>query len=359
MINLTNVKPLVLQEIFLPLSGFKGADILSEKYQVSNYGKIYNILDCCFCKLSLCGEPKYHYVTLTHKDVRKTLRVHRIEAMSFIENPDNLPIVDHIDRDRLNNFVGNLRWVTKSKNIINSDWYDNKGNNSTRIQDRVNYKGVNSETFSVYCKGKYYGRCETEEIAAKIYDVIARHEFTDPVLNFPDENICEYKDIYKYLNKRKPQRIYCDGFIKNIQYKWKYEYVTQAQLREKYNIPVHKLLEILKDIPKKERKHKTFSDKKWVERYYKRNLVREKYLGGEHSRRKLAKEVGVGISAVDNWLLDLPNLGKRDSLPEELQKDIYNIYTSGIRQCDVLRMYENINLTRSMMRNIRKKYEGK
>jgi len=45
-------------------------------------------------------------------------------------------------------------------------------------------------------------------------------------------------------------------------------------------------------------------------------------------------------------------------MQEELQKEIYNIYASGVRQCDVLRMYVNINLTRSMMKNIRKKYNN-
>lgn len=45
--------------------------------------------------------------------------VHRIVAELFIENPFNLPIVDHIDGNTHNNKVSNLRWVTERENEKN------------------------------------------------------------------------------------------------------------------------------------------------------------------------------------------------------------------------------------------------
>jgi len=89
-----------------------------------------------------------------------------------------------------------------------------------------------------------------------------------------------------------------------------------VKLSNIYNIPVRKISEILKDTRRKEQKPKTFSDKMWVERYYKKNLVREKYLNGEHSRKKLTEELDVGIRSVDNWLADLPNLGNARRVTE-------------------------------------------
>ena len=44
---------------------------------------------------------------------------HRILAKHFIPNPDDLPEVDHIDRDKTNNALDNLRWVNRSQNMSN------------------------------------------------------------------------------------------------------------------------------------------------------------------------------------------------------------------------------------------------
>lgn len=46
--------------------------------------------------------------------------VHRAVAECFIPNPDNKPTVDHIDRNRQNNCVSNLRWATHSEQRANS-----------------------------------------------------------------------------------------------------------------------------------------------------------------------------------------------------------------------------------------------
>lgn len=43
--------------------------------------------------------------------------IHRLVANTFIPNPNNLPQVNHIDEDKLNNSVNNLEWVTRSQNL--------------------------------------------------------------------------------------------------------------------------------------------------------------------------------------------------------------------------------------------------
>jgi len=58
----------------------------------------------------------YLAACLTKNGKRKTFYVHRLVAAAFIPNPDGLPEVDHIDADRANNMLSNLRWVTSKEN---------------------------------------------------------------------------------------------------------------------------------------------------------------------------------------------------------------------------------------------------
>lgn len=48
--------------------------------------------------------------------IKKSYFVHRIIAQTFIDNPDNKPMVNHKDRNKYNNNVENLEWVTALEN---------------------------------------------------------------------------------------------------------------------------------------------------------------------------------------------------------------------------------------------------
>ena len=59
----------------------------------------------------------YLYVNLNGVDGKRlTRRVHRLVAIAFIPNPDNLPVVMHIDNDKTNPDVSNLKWGTCQEN---------------------------------------------------------------------------------------------------------------------------------------------------------------------------------------------------------------------------------------------------
>ena len=60
----------------------------------------------------------YKTVSLTKDGKTKTVFVHRIVAEAFIDNPGNLPFVNHKDEDKTNNFLENLEWCTPSYNRI-------------------------------------------------------------------------------------------------------------------------------------------------------------------------------------------------------------------------------------------------
>ena len=54
----------------------------------------------------------YYKVVLYKNNYRTTLGVHRLLALTFIPNPDNLPQVNHKDENKLNNSIDNLEWCT-------------------------------------------------------------------------------------------------------------------------------------------------------------------------------------------------------------------------------------------------------
>ena len=62
----------------------------------------------------------YPLVTLNGKDYSK----HRLIALQFLPNPDNLSYIDHKDRDRTNYHLSNLRWISRSGNERNKTSYN-------------------------------------------------------------------------------------------------------------------------------------------------------------------------------------------------------------------------------------------
>lgn len=62
-------------------------------------------------------KDKCHRVCLWKDGKEKTLLVHRLVAMAFIPNPDNLATINHKDGNRDNNIVSNLEWMSLADNI--------------------------------------------------------------------------------------------------------------------------------------------------------------------------------------------------------------------------------------------------
>ena len=86
-------------------------------YSVSNKGNVKNHFNKIVFKLQT---SKDGYKTININSIRKLFKVHRLVAQAFIPNPDNKPCVDHINNDRADNRVENLRWCTYSENNYNT-----------------------------------------------------------------------------------------------------------------------------------------------------------------------------------------------------------------------------------------------
>lgn len=94
---------------------WKSMKIMLDKYEISSSGRIRNAKTLIILK-SYKSDGYSRIRTFNNK----AYYIHRLVAIHFIDNPNTLPTVDHIDRNRSNNNVQNLRWAsykTQSTNI--------------------------------------------------------------------------------------------------------------------------------------------------------------------------------------------------------------------------------------------------
>jgi hypothetical protein len=71
-------------------------------------------------------ERKGYYSVHLIKDEDKTCNVHRLIALTFLDNPENKPTVDHINRNTKDNRVSNLRWADYSEQCYNRAWTEKR-----------------------------------------------------------------------------------------------------------------------------------------------------------------------------------------------------------------------------------------
>ena len=93
-------------------------------YQISNKGNVKSLGNNKTRKEKILSPRKhsgYFFVTLCKKGEKpKNFDIHRLVAEHFLLNPDNLPVVNHKDENKLNNNVENLEWCTFAYNTIYS-----------------------------------------------------------------------------------------------------------------------------------------------------------------------------------------------------------------------------------------------
>ena len=107
-----------------------------DKYRVEENGSVYNIKNGRKRK-PVVNSKGYRVVGLYTNGKEKKISIHRLVALTYIPNEDNKPQVDHIDRNKLNNDISNLRWVT---NLENS-WNTKIGKSNQRCISYDNMRG--------------------------------------------------------------------------------------------------------------------------------------------------------------------------------------------------------------------------
>lgn len=113
-----------------------------QNYKISNLGRVFSLPKQGgggFNNIRI-NKQGYKTVALTNNSKTKNKTIHRLIATHFIPNPNNLEMVDHIDRNRLNNSIDNLRWVNAKQNSNNRSSVINRKGCLYKTKDIVNGK---------------------------------------------------------------------------------------------------------------------------------------------------------------------------------------------------------------------------
>ena len=151
-------------------------------YEVSNLGNVRNKKTKRILK-AICVKKKGDYISYEvclYNDTRQmgyNKKIHRLVAQAFIPNPDNRIELDHIDRNSANNKVDNLKWCTRSENVLNS---------RTRCDNQLGEKNI------CIIFGKYYVIIERDkkQVFYNSYDTLddakkARDDFNNGLIENP------------------------------------------------------------------------------------------------------------------------------------------------------------------------------
>ena len=156
-----------------------------EWYHLANYEGIY--------KINLAGEVlniyrnsilKHHYkcgyayVTLSKYGKSKAEAIHRLLALTFLPNPENKPCIDHINGDKSDNRLENLRWATYQENTNNNNTHQKISisiKQDWRNGRKFNYKKLCKPVLCVETGIVYASQKEAELLTYALYhsDIIS------------------------------------------------------------------------------------------------------------------------------------------------------------------------------------------
>ena len=130
-------------------------------YSITTDGKVFSHTSNRFLKPAINKREGYKSVNI-HK---KRITIHRLVALTYIPNPEDKPIVDHINRKKFDNRQENLRWVTQKENLNNT--------HVGRGMVRFNNCWTTSKWLYQWCvSGKYKGKYLMTKEEAEAYRII-------------------------------------------------------------------------------------------------------------------------------------------------------------------------------------------
>lgn len=143
--NNKNGQSAAKQILVKPIKGWENL------YTISSDGKVFSIRSGKYLKPRLSMDGYERVALCRGRNYTREYRVHRLVAEAFIDNPDNLPQVNHKDFNVRNNYFENLEWCTNKDNAhysmdANRKGFGNQENN--RSSDTGRFINCKAYTFT-------------------------------------------------------------------------------------------------------------------------------------------------------------------------------------------------------------------
>lgn len=139
--NNENGQSAAKQIISKPIKGWE------DRYSITNDGKVYSYISGRYLNKG-CDKDGYPLVTLSRDNYRRTYRIHRLVAETFVDNLENKKEVNHKDFNVKNNWFENLEWVTQEENDNWNKLYGHHGRYD--IQKAYTFTNVfNGKSFTI------------------------------------------------------------------------------------------------------------------------------------------------------------------------------------------------------------------
>ena len=98
------------KEVWKDIEGYDG------RYQISNYGRVWNTVTQSYMKPQLKKTGYYNINLMRANKKIVTERIHRLVALYFCHKAEGCNVVNHLDSNKTNNYYKNLEWTTISGN---------------------------------------------------------------------------------------------------------------------------------------------------------------------------------------------------------------------------------------------------
>ena len=173
-----------------------------ERYAVSTFGRVASLgLPYIQNDILRCRKPQLMHPNLSHNNppyltVRlsngnyktKNFVVHRLVALTFMPNPDNLPFINHKDENSLNNNVNNLEWCTQQYNC-------NYGTHNQRMAETLRKTAYQKrKVVQLSLTGEYLNTFDCIKNAAKALGI--SHSSVSLCCRGRQPYLCGYKWMY-------------------------------------------------------------------------------------------------------------------------------------------------------------------